>query len=295
MLSFTAAMQASVVRRYLHIDSNLVPVVDGAITVAIPDQYAQVSRITLREALVPRTDDLLYILLGLSLNGGDRPSLLQLGADPNAAKSQNSNTSLAPSYYSVTKLTPHLPVFAQLPIGDATSVTSLNASALNVSYSFIDHRMDDMWSYTIQPPVRSLSTLKLQLYRPPDPSSTYDLPVYDISVYKLSFAAPVTFPPGTDITSKPTAEQIPQPQDFTATVIAIDPTDAASVLVGSFSSLTAFQAFVNRTGEDGVTKSEQTLFTADTANLPVGVISGPSQVTSLATRVLITLELTCNA
>lgn len=296
MLSFTATMQqGTVTKRYLHIDSNLVPVVDGAITVAIPDQYAQVSRITLREALIPRTDDLLYVLLGIGLNGGDRPSLMQLGANPNAARSQNSNTSMAPNYYSVTKVTPHLPVFCQLPIGDATSVAGLDANALNVSYSFIDHRMDDMWSYAIQPPVRSLNTLKLQLYRPPDPASTWDLPVYDISVFKITFAAPVTCPPGTDITSKPVTEQLPQPEDFTATVLAIDPANAANVLVGSFSSLTAFQAFVTRTAEDGVTTSEQTLFTADTAGAPVGLVSSPAQVTSLATRVLITLELVCNA
>ncbi len=287
-------MQTSVGKRYLHIDSNLVPVVDGAITVAIPDQYAQVSRITLREALIPRTDDLLYVLLGLQWNGSDRPSLMQLGADPKSAQSQNSNTTLAPSYYSITKLTPHLPIFAQLPVGDATSVSSLNASALNVAYAFIDHRQDDMWSYAIQPPVRSLNTLKLQLYRPPDPSSTWDLPIYDISVYKITFAAPLTVSAGTDITSKPASEQIPQPQDFTATILALDPTDTATALVGSFSSLTAFQAFLTRTGEDGVTRSEQSVFTADAANTTVGVVTAPSQVTSLATRVLVTLELTCS-
>lgn len=287
-------MQANVVKRYLHIDSDLVPVVDGAITVAIPDQYAQVSRVTLREALIPRTDDLLYVLLGLGLNGGERTSLMQLGTDPKAARSQSSNTTMAPSYFSVTKLTPHLPVFCQLPIGDATSVTSLDANALNVRYSFIDHRNDDMWSYAIQPPIRSLNTLKLQLYRPPSPSSTWDLPIYDISVYKIAFDAPVTSPPGTDVTSKPIGDQIPHSQDFTATLLAVDPTDARNVLVGSFSSVTAFQAFVTRTGEDGVTKSEQSLFTADTANTPVGLVSNPNNVTSLATRVLITLELICS-
>ena len=288
-------MQSAVVKRFVHIDSDLVPIVNGAINVCIPDPYSQVSRITLREALIPRTDDLLYVLLGLQWNKGDRPSLMQLGADPASATSQNSNTTLAPSYYSVTKVIPHTPVFAQLPIGDATSVAGLNASALNVNYSFIDHRTDDMWSYDIQPPIRSLNTLTLQLYRPPDPSTTYDLPVYDISVFKITFAAAVTLEPGTDITSKPTSEQIPQPEDFTATILAIDATNPAVALVGSFTSLTAFQAFLTRTGEDGVTTSEQTLFTADASNTVVGVVSGPSQAVSLATRVLLTLELTCNA
>ena len=286
--------QTGQVKRYLHIDSNLVPVVDGAITVAVPDQYSRVSRITLREALIPRTDDLLYVLLGLQWNGGDRPSLLQLGADPKSARAQNSNTTLAPNYYSITKVIPHLPIFAQLPVGDATSTTSLDASALNLKYAAINHRNDDMWSYDIQPPVRSLNTLKLQLYRPPEPTSTWDLPVYDISVFKITLSAPVTVPPGTDITSKPASEQITQPQDFTATILALDPANPADALVGSFSSLTAFQAFIARTGEDGVTKSEQTLFTADAAGTPVGVVSSPAQATSLATRVLLTLELTCS-
>lgn len=281
-------------KRYLHIDSDLVPVVDGAITVAIPDQYAQVSRITLREALIPRTDYLLYVLLGLQWNNGDRPSLMQLGADPTSTRSQNSNTSMAPSYYSITKVTAHLPIFCQLPIGDATSVTSLDASALNVQYAQINHRTDDMWSYAIQPPIRSLNTMKLQLYRPPNPSSTYDLPIYDISVFKINFAAPLTVPAGTDITSKPASEQIPQPQDFTATILALDPTNPATALVGSFSSLTAFQAFLTRTGEDGVARSEQTIFTADSANTTVGVVTSPSEAVSVATRVLITLELTCS-
>ena len=282
------------VTRYLHVDSDLVPVVNGSLTVAIPDPYSRVSRITLREALIPRTDDLLYVLLGIRLNGGDRPSLMQLGADPTSARTQNSNKSMAPSYYSITKVTPHLPVFCQLPVGDATSVTSLNASALNVNYSFIDHRKDDMWSYAIQPSVRSLSTITLQLYRPPNSSCTYDLPVYDISVFKITFDAPLTVPPGTDVTSTPTAEVLPQPEDFTATILAIDPSDSQTALVGSFSSLAAFQAFVTRTAEDGVTRSEQSLFTADASNTLVGLVSSPAQVTSLATRVLLTLELVCS-
>ena len=284
-----------VVKRYLYVDSALAPVVAGGLKVSIPDPYSQVSKITLKEALVPRTDQLLYVLLGLRCNSDMRPSVVQLGSDPGTARAQNSNTlSQSPAAYSVTKVTPHLPVFATLAVASAQSIAQLNSATLDVQYAYIDHHNDEICSYTFQPPLTTLHTVELQLYKPPQAATSYDLPAYDTDVYKITFAGPLSVPAGTDVTSRLVSDQLPSSSDFTATVLTIDPSSAAVALVGNISSLAAFQTFVARTGQDGVTQSERSLYTADSTNALVGLVTSPASVTSLATTVLLLFEITCH-
>ena len=282
-------------KRYLYVDSSLAPVVDGGLTVAIPDPYQNVSKITLKEALVPRTDQLLYVLLGLRCNSNMRPSLLQLGADPNSATSQNSNSAAQnPRAYNLTKVTPHLPIFAELSVASAQSIAQLNTQTLDVQYASITHYQDEMCSYTFRPPLTSLHTVELQLYKPPASATSYDLPPYDVAVYKVSFASALSIPSGTDITSRVISDNLPSPTDFTATVLTVDSAASNIALVGNISSLAAFKAFVKRLDEDGVTVSEQSLYTADNANSSIGQIPGSTRVTSLATTVLLLFEVTCD-
>ena len=282
-------------KRYLYVDSSLAPVVGGGITVNIPDPYINVSKISLKEALVPRTDQLLYVLLGLRCNTSMRPSLLQLGADPNAVQAQNSNSvSQNPKAYSVTKVTPHLPIFAELPVASAQSVAQLNTQTLDVQYAFIDHHQDDICSYSFKPALNSLHTVELQLYKPPPSSASYELPPYDVSVYRVNFGAPLTVAAGTDITSRVISDNLPSATDFTATLLTVDTAARQVALVGNISSLSAFQSFVTRLDEDGASTSEKSLYTADSANASIGSVQASDKVTSLATTVLLLLEVTCD-
>lgn len=282
-------------KRYLYVDSSLAPVVGGGITVNIPDPYSNVSKIALKEALVPRTDQLLYVLLGIRCNNSTRPSLLQLGADPNAVQAQNSNTvSQNPKAYNLTKVTPHLPIFAELPVASAQSIAQLNTQTLDVQYALIDHRQDEICAYSFKPPLTSLHTVELQLYKPPPASASYELPPYDVAVYSVTFEAALAVAAGTDITSRVISDSLPSAADFTATLLKIDATNPEVALVGNISSLSAFQSFVTRLDEDGASTSEKSLYTADSANTSIGSVQGGAQVQSLATTVLILLEVTCD-
>lgn len=288
---------AKKVNRLLYVDSNLAPVTKGGLVAKIPDNYTNVSRITLREALIPRTDDLLYVLLGIRCNQDQRPSLLQLGADPHSATAQNSNTvSMNPNYYSLTKVTPHLPIFAELPVGNAESVTQLNASALNVKYAFIDHHQDNIFSYELLPPLRTLDSLEVQLYKSPSGPSEYNtLPPYDISVYSIQFEDNVTQLPGTVITNKLASDQLPRSFDFTATILALDATKPNTALVGNITPLSGFATYITHISEEGVSDSERTLFDTSSDSNRIGTISGSSAITSLATRLLLLFEVECYA
>ena len=290
-----APSSGEVVKRYLYVDSALAPVVAGGLKVSIPDPYSRVSKIALKEALVPRTDQLLYVLLGLRCNSDMRPSLLQLGADPNAVQVQNSSkVAQSPNAYNLTKVTPHLPIFATLPVATAQSVAQLSTSTLDVQYAFIDHHIDEICSYTFRPPLTTLHTVELQLYKPPVAGASYELPSYDTDVYRVTFAAPLMATAGSDITSRVVSDQLPSASDFTATILLLDPNDSKVALIGNFSSLAAFQSFVKRTGQDGVTTSEKSVYTTDDSSTAVGVVEAPASVTSLATTVLLLFEITCS-
>jgi hypothetical protein len=288
---------AKKVNRLLYVDSNLAPVTEGGLVAKIPDNFTNVTRITLREALIPRTDDLLYVLLGIRCNQDQRPSLLQLGADPNSATAQNSNTvSMNPNYYSLTKVTPHLPIFAELPVGNADSVTQLNASALNVKYAFIDHHQDTIFSYELLPALRTLDSLEVQLYKAPSGPSEYNtLPPYDISVYSIEFEGPITQQAGTVITNKLASDQLPRSIDFTATILAVDANKPNIALVGNITPLNGFTTYITHIGEEGVNDSERTLFDTSGASNIIGKITGPSAIASLATRLLLLFEIECYA
>lgn len=279
--------------KYVVADSLYGDYIPGGIRIQIPDPYKNVTRITLRESFVPRVDNLLYVLLGVRFfPSKEQPDKVQIGQSPSAASVQSTLNS-SRNAYSIVKVTPHAPVFAQIGLAQADSTASLQLSqtGTDIKYSYIT---EVKYSHDFRPPVRTVETMEVVLYKPPTADATYDLQPYDILVYKVTLdrdVAALNLQSGQTITTRTSANLETSDHDFTAIVLQAA---ASSLLLSSFGSLATFTNFVARTGIEGVLDSEKTLYLADTNSTVLGIVSSPTQVTELTTRSVINFEIECD-
>lgn len=284
---------ASGTSKYVVADSLYGDYIPGGIRIQIPDPYKNVTRITLRESFVPRVDNLLYVLLGVRFfPSKEQPDKVQIGQSPSAAQAQ-STLAASRNAYSIVKVTPHAPVFAQIGLAQADSTASLQLSTgQDIKYSYIT---EVKYSHDFKPPVRTVETMEVVLYKPPSAVATYDLQPYDILVYTVTLDRDVTslnLQSGQSVTTRTSNNLETTDHDFTANILQAT---ASSLLLSSFGSLATFNNFVDRTGVEGVLDSEKSLYLADSSSTLLGVVNSPAQVVELTTRSIINFEVECDA
>ncbi len=202
--------------------------------------------------------------------------------------SRNSNA------YSVVKVTPHAPIFAQIGLAQAESTASLQLSdsKTDIKYSYIT---EVKYNHDFKPPVRTVETMEITLYKPPTVDATYDLRPYDIIVYQVTLdrdISSLTLQSGQSVTTQTSADLVTSDHDFTATILQAS---ASTLLLSNFSTPTTFQNFVARSGIEGVLNNEKSIYLADSNSTLLGVVNDPEQVKAITTRSVINFEVECDA
>lgn len=279
-------MSSGKVTRPILIDSGLGQLgSSGQVTFGLPVPLKQVTRVRLREALIPRTDDILYVLVGFRFNGQSPSDNLRIPHDPSRVAVQNSQF--------LTGLTEHPPCFAALPIAQANTIASLSADSLTVPYAYVNQ---ERFSMNFQPSVQALSSIELQLYRPPSPSDPATLLPYDIRAYKIV----VSLPPsrklpvaGAQVTNIVASDLASPAPTFTATVLTAasagqtDPT--YTFLLGAFSSYAVATAYIAWLSSAGVLEEQKRLYSTADGSL-VGTVQSATPIT---TQTILSLEFEC--
>lgn len=262
----------------------------GQVTFGLPVPVRQVSRVRLREALIPRTDDLLYVLVGFRFGSGSACDNLQIPHDPTLVTVQNAQGR--------TGLSQHPPLFAAIPIAQAGTVASLVVDSVTVPYAYVNQ---ERFSATFRPPVQALDTIEMQLYRPPSAGDPATLVPYDIRAYKAMVDVPQggKLPAaGDQVTNIQASDQNAAAYSFTANVVAVSPstqTDATGatignvLLLGSFSSYPAAEAYRSFLGTPGILNEEREIYQPDTGK----VVGSVSSVSPVSTQTVLSLELEC--
>lgn len=285
---------ASGVSKYICADSLYGDYIPGGIRIQIPDPYKNVTRITLRESFVPRVDNLLYVLLGVKFfPSKDQPDKIQIGQSPSQAQAQ-STVSRGSNAYSMVKVTPHAPIFAQIGLAQAESTASLQLSdsKADIKYSYIT---EVKYTHDFKPPVRTVETMEITLYKPPTVDATYDLQPYDIIVYQVTLdrdLSSLSLQPGQSITTQTGGNLVTTNHDFTAIILQVS---TSTLLLSSFSTPATFKNFVARSGIEGVLDNEKSIYLADSSSTLLGVVDNPSKVQAITTRSVINFEVECDA
>ena len=289
-----AAPASSGTSKYVCADSLYGDYIPGGIRIQIPDPFKNVTRITLRESFVPRVDNLLYVLLGVKFfPSKEQPDKIQIGQSPSVAQAQSS-VSRNSNAYSVVKVTPHAPVFAQIGLAQAESTASLalSDSTTDIKYSYIT---EVKYTHDFKPPVRTVETMEVVLYKPPSVSATSDLQPYDIIVYQVTLDRDISalnLQPGQSITTQTAGDLVTSDHDFTATILQAA---ASTLLLSNFSTPATFQNFVTRSGIEGVLAVEKSIYLADASSTLLGVVNAPANVKAVNTRSVINFEVECDA
>lgn len=203
----TSNSSSSTTSKYICADLLYGDYIPGGIRIQIPDPYKNVTRITLRECFVPRVDNLLY---GVKfLPSKDQPDKIQIGQSPSQAQPQ-SNVCRGGNGYSMVKVTPHAPIFAQIGLAQAESTASLQLA---------DNKTDIKYTHDFKPPLRTVETMEITLFKAPSANATYDLQPYDIIVYQVALSNDISYldvRPGQSVTTQSGANLISSDHDFTA-------------------------------------------------------------------------------
>ena len=273
------------ITRPILIDSGLGQLgTGGQVTFGLPVPLKQVTRVRLREALIPRTDDILYVLVGFRFNGQSPSDNLRIPHDPSQVAVQNSQFR--------TGLTEHPPCFAALPIAQANTIASLSADSLTVPYAYVNQERFSMY---FQPSLPALSTIELQLYRPPSPSDPATLLPYDIRAYKVVMSLPASgkLPVAGDQVTNIVASDLATPAPtFTASVLTAASTGQAgscSFLLGAFSSYAVATAYIAFLSSAGLLEEQKQLYSTADGSL-LGTVQSAAPIT---TQTVLSLEFEC--
>ena len=184
--------------------------------------------------------------------------------------------------FNVTGVAPGPPIFAILPVAQASSVPAIDANA-SVPYIYLNQ---ERYEFEFRPPILSMDELEIQLYRPPAPTTPSLLGAYDTRVY----AASLDSPPSSDltgalVTNKAPADQRSLPYFFTATVIGVK---ANRLLLGSASSTSAAGDFAQFLTQEGLLPTERGLY-----GLGGEFVGAVSSLVGLTTQTTLNLEFEC--
>ena len=112
-------LQNQMVKRPVYIDSALGQVdqtLPGQVKLKLATPLRGVSKVRLRDAQIPRLDAITYIAIGLRCGRGAFVDNVQVPYNPSAVTTTGS--------FNVTGVTPGPPIFAILPIAQATSISA---------------------------------------------------------------------------------------------------------------------------------------------------------------------------
>lgn len=246
----------------------------GQVKLKLANPLQQVTKVRLRDAQVPRLDDITYVAIGLRCGRASFVDNVQLPYNP----SQVSTSGL----FNVTGLTPGPPLFAVLPTAQASSVAAIEAGA-DVPYVYINQ---ERYEFEFHPAINTLDELEIQLYRPPNPATPNVLAPYDTVVYLATLDAP----PSVDLkdsllSNKGLTDQSASSRFFTARVIA---TNAATLLLGSVSSTSAASVYTQYLTQAGLLAVERSIYTIE------GTLVGTVQSLKMSTtQTTLNLEFEC--
>lgn len=276
------------VTRPILIDSGLGQLGSGGqVTFGLPVPLKQVTRVRLREALIPRTDDILYVLVGFRFNGQSPSDNLRIPHDPSQVAVQNSQFR--------TGLTEHPPCFAAVPIAQANTIASLSADSLTVPYAYVNQERFSMY---FRPSVPALNTIELQLYRPPSPSDPATLLPYDIRAYKIVMSLPQygKLPEaGGQVTNIVASDLATSAPTFTATVLTaaavstVQASTTCTFLLGAFSSYAVATAYIAFLSSAGTLEEQKRLYSTADGSL-LGSVQSAAPIT---TQTVLSLEFEC--
>lgn len=265
------------VKRPVYVDSALGQTAAGRIRLKLANPLKGVSTVRLRDAQIPRVDAITYVAIGLRCGRGSFIDNVQIPYSPTAVTTSGS--------FNVTGVAPGPPLFAILPIAQASSISSLDYAA-GVPYVYLNQ---ERYEFEFKPPLNSMDELEIQLYRPPSPSAPSVFPGYDTTAFLVTLAGQATISIGATVTNKPLATLATLPYFFTAEVIAatVGATEIR-LLLGSASSAAAVSAFALFLGQAGLLDQERMLFSIDGKPLaPVASIQ------PLAPQTTLNLEFEC--
>ena len=267
------------VRRPVYVDSALGQIKQaspGQVKLKLANPLKGVSRVRLRDAQIPRLDDIPYIAVGLRCGRGAFVDNVQVPYDPSAVTTSG--------LFSVTGVSPGPPIFAILPIAQATSTNAFDYAA-SVPYVYLNQ---ERYEFEFKPPINSMDDLEIQLYRPPLPSAPSTFPPYDTQVYVVTLAtAPIGDYAGALVTDKALTDQRSLPYFFTATVVTVS---GFKLLLGSASSATALAAYSTFLAQPGLLDAERTLYTS--TGVEIGTVD---DVRPSTTQTTLNLEFDCDS
>lgn len=247
----------------------------GQVKLRFANPLHQVARVRLRDAQIPRLDDITYVAVGLRCGKGPFIDNVQIPYSPDAVTTSG--------FFNVTGLNPGPALFAILPTAQANSVAAIEAGA-DVPYIYINQ---ERYEFTFQPPINSMDELEIQLYRPPAPTSPSTLSPYDTRVFNLTLStAPNQDYTGSVVGNKNATDQRSLPYFFTATVIAVK---GVKLLLGSVSSTAAAAAYISYLATPGLLSGERTLYES-TSGATIGTVAFLEAST---TQTTLNLEFDC--
>ncbi|KAK9827001.1 hypothetical protein WJX74_003224 [Apatococcus lobatus] len=264
----------AMVKRPVYVDSALGQTSAGRVRLRLANPLKGVSRVRLRDAQIPRLDDITYVAIGLRCGRGAFIDNVQVPYSPTAVTTSGS--------FSLTGVAPGPPLFAILPIAQASSISSLDYAA-GVPYVYLNQ---ERYEFEFKPPLNSMDELEIQLYRPPAPSQPSTFPNYDTTAYLFTLARQTSpVPDGAVVTNKALNALGSLPYYFTAVVIA---TTGSKLLLGSASSTSAISAFVVFLEQAGLLDQERMLYSVD--GTPLAPVSA---IQPLAPQTTLNLEFDC--
>ncbi len=265
------------VRRPVYVDSALGQVKQaspGQVRLKLADPLRGVSRVRLRDAQIPRLDDIPYVAVGLRCGRGSFIDNVQVPYDPSAVTTSG--------LFDVTGVVPGPPIFAILPIAQVTSVSTLDYAA-SVPYVYLNQ---ERYEFEFKPPLNTMADLEIQLYRPPTAAAPSTFAPYDTRVYVVTLDAPPTDDyAGVLVTNKAPTDQRTLPYFFTATVVTVS---GSRLLLGEASSATALSAYTAFLLQPGLLPAERTLVTSSGTAVGTAVAVRPS-----TTQATLNLEFDC--
>ena len=269
------------VRRPVYVDSALGQVdqsLPGQVKLKLANPLRGVSRVRLRDAQIPRLDDITYIAVGLRCGKQSFIDNGQVPYNPSAVTTTGS--------FSMTGISPGPPIFAILPVAQASSIDTLSFSA-SVPYVYLNQ---ERYDFEFRPPIQFLEDIEVYLYRPPDPNTPSLFLPYDTRAYilTLSAAAPTDLI-GARVTNKAIADQRQQPYWFTATVVATG-SDHSKLLLASVSSAAAMSAWGFYLQQPGLLDAERAVYRTSGEQ-----VSTAAELAPLVTQVTLNLEFDCGA
>lgn len=246
----------------------------GQVKLKLANPLHNVSKVRLRDAQIPRLDDITYVAIGLRCGRGSFIDNVQIPYNPSSVSTSG--------MFNVTGIVPQPPLFGILPVAQATSVAAIDANA-NVPYVYLNQ---ERYEFTFQPPINNMDELEIQLYRPPSATSPSVLAPYDTQVFVASLDTALDSSlVGSIITNKASTDQRNLDYFFNGTVLG---TKGSQLLLGSVSSTSAASSFATFLQQTGLLAAERALY------LPNGTtLATVATLVSLTTQTTLNLEFDC--